>query len=333
MLITTYFMPRTKQTYFTYKKPNWLKRNLIEILTVFGGLIAINLIFFAKAYTETNTINPENAGQLGDFVGGYIGTIFTLVSVVFLYSTLKNQREASTLEKFETKYFELIKMHRDNVVEIEIGNEYGKKIFVMMIREFREILKITKETSTKKNQNFNQKELFIISYYALFFGVGPNSSRMLKKALKGYDQFFVDEFEKTLNNETTKSKVQTERKFNFTPFEGHQSRLGHYYRHLFQTVSYVNKQKADFDKYEYVKTIRAQLTTHEQALLFINCLTPIGQIWWDENLLLKYRFVKNIPFGFFDKDTEIDLESYFPTDYFEYKERKTTNDKDKTQPS
>lgn len=326
-------MTTQKQTYIIYKKPNWLTRNLTEILTIIGGLISINLIFFAKAYTETNTVDPATAGQLGDFVGGYIGTIFALVSVVFLYSTLKNQREASTAEKFETKYFELIKMHRDNVAEIEIGDDFGKKIFVLMIREFREILKITKDVAVKKNQNFSQKEFFIISYYALFFGVGPNSSRMLKEALKGYDQSFVDEFEKTLNNDTTKSKVKSEREFNFIPFEGHQSRLGHYYRHLYQTVSYVNKQTADFDKYEYVKTIRAQLTTHEQALLFINCLTPIGQVWWEENLLLGYRFIKNIPYGFFDNVTEIDLASFFPTDYFEYQERKTTNNKDKTQPT
>lgn len=328
--LSTNIMTTLEQTYITYKKPNLFTKNLTEIVTIIGGLIAVNLIFFANAYTETNTVNPATAGQLGDFVGGYIGTIFALVSVVFLYSTLKNQREASTAEKFETKYFELIKMHRDNVAEIGIGDDCGKKIFVMMIREFREILKITRDVAAKKNHYYNQKELFIISYYALFFGVGPNSSRMLKEALKDYDQSFVDEFEKTLNNDTTKNTVKSERKFKFIPFEGHQSRLGHYYRHLYQTVSYVNKQTSDFDKYEYVKTVRAQLTTHEQALLFINCLTPIGKVWWDENLLLGYRFVKNIPYGFFDKDAEIDLALYFPTDYFEYQERKITNDKDKT---
>jgi uncharacterized membrane protein len=326
-------MTTTKQTYISYIKPNWWTRNLTEILTIIGGLITINLIFFASAYTETNTIDPATAGQLGDFVGGYIGTIFALVSVVFLYSTLKNQREASTTEKFETKYFELIKMHRDNVAEIGIGDDFGKKIFVMMIREFREILKITKDVAKNQNQTFKQEELFIISYYVLFFGVGPNSSRMLKEALKGYDHVFVNELEKTLNNDTTKSTVKADRKFKFIPFEGHQSRLGHYYRHLYQTVCYVNKQVTDIDKYEFVKTIRAQLTTHEQALLFINCLTPIGKIWWDENLLTGYRFVKNIPYGFFDKDTEIDLADYFPADYFEFQERKTPNENDKTQPT
>ena len=120
--------PKDTSKYQTYKKPSWWKRNIIEILTIFGGLIAINLIFFADAYTETNTVNPDTAGQLGDFVGGYIGTIFALVGVVLLYSTLKNQRVTTSVEKFETKYFELIKMHRDNVAEIGIGKDFGKNI-------------------------------------------------------------------------------------------------------------------------------------------------------------------------------------------------------------
>src|SRR5690606_36324271 len=141
------------------------------------------------------------------------GTIFALVSVVFLYSTLKNQREASTIEKFETKFFELIKMHRENVAEIGIGKDFGKKIFVMMIREFREIQKITKEIAEKQNQKYNQEETFIISYYALFFGVGPNSSRMLIEALKSYNQNFVFEFERALNNEATKTRIKKERRF------------------------------------------------------------------------------------------------------------------------
>ncbi len=212
-----------------------------------------------------------------------------------------------------------------------INWKFSERAEQLQSSAIREILKITRDVANKKSQCFSEKDLFIISYYALFFGVGPNSSRMLKIALASFDKSFVDEYEKTLNNTDIKNKVKDERKFKFIPFEGHQSRLGHYYRHLYQTVSYVNNQTIDIDKYEYVKTIRAQLTTHEQALLFINCLTPLGQVWWDENLIIGYRFVKNIPYGFFEKGTEIDLTTYFPSDYFEYQEGKRTNNKDKTQ--
>jgi len=320
-------MQDSQQPYEIYKKPDWWKRNSIEIWITALGLFVIALVFSADVYRETNTLNIEGAAQLGDFVGGFIGTIFTLISVLLLYSTLKDQRTASTIEKFETKYFELIKMHRENVNEMGLKDHLGKKIFVILIREFREILKITIKTAQKCDQNFEQKELFIISYHALFFGVGPNSSRMLKSSLTNYDKNFVDEFEGALNNKETKNQVKNDRKLGYTPFEGHQSRLGHYYRHLYQTVCYVENQTCDINKYEYVKTIRAQLTTHEQALLFINCLTIIGEVWWDKKLLIKYRFVQNIPYLFFDKENEIDLERYFPSDYFEWQEnnKKTKN--------
>ena len=82
---------------------------------------------------------------------------------------------------------------------------------------------------------------------------------------------------------------------------GHISRLGHYYRHLFQTVKYVDEyDKYNFDdkeRYNYLKTLRAQLSSHEQILLYYNCLTSLGNIWLDKKhpYLIKYKMIKNIP--------------------------------------
>jgi hypothetical protein len=257
---------------------------------------------------------------LGDFVGGYIGTIFSLTSIVLLYSTLKNQRQSSTIEKFETKYFELVRLHRENVDEVSIGNDKGRKIFVILIREFRSILEIVKQLASEQKQNLPLNQLLIISYYVLFYGVGPNSSRMLKEALRDFDAAFISELDRYFNSDDVKKNAKEEKKFKFTPFEGHQSRLGHYYRHLYQTVCYVDIQATDIDKYEYVKTLRAQLTTHEQALLLINSLTPIGRKWWEKDLITRYKLVQNLPRAFFDKTSEIDTESMFPSDYFEWQE-------------
>ena len=55
---------------------------------------------------------------------------------------------------------------------------------------------------------------------------------------------------------------------------GHLRRLGHYIRHLFQTVKFVDDQPNEIismeDKYSYVSNLRAQLSAHEQILLFYN---------------------------------------------------------------
>ena len=90
----------------------------------------------------------------------------------------------------------------------------------------------------------------------------------------------------------------------YKPFEGHGhvSRLGHYFRHLFQTVKFVIEQDDEIipNKYEYIKTLRAQLSTHEQLLLYYNSLSILGKPWNDANLLTDYRFIKNIPLPYAD---------------------------------
>ncbi|RYZ90661.1 MAG: hypothetical protein EOP06_07640, partial [Proteobacteria bacterium] len=221
---------------------------------------------------------------------------------------------------FETKYFELLKLHRDNVAELDLGNATGRKIFVLLIREFRSILSIVKDVAGELRLTLDAKTFFEVSYNVLFYGVGPNSSRVLRASLSHFDIKFTDALLLQLENPNVKADVKAQRGFDFTPFEGHQSRLGHYYRHLFQSVTYVDDVEINIDKYEYVKTIRAQLSTHEQALLFINSLSLHGRPWQTSKLLVRYRLVKNIPPLFFSPESELDISTDFPADYFEWQQ-------------
>lgn len=305
-----------KPDYEYFKKENWLKRNSVEIATIIVGLIVINLIFLAKAF-RGNQISAVNASYLGAFISGYIGTFFALVSVVFLYSTLKNQRRDGNIEKFENKYFELIRLHRDNVSEIGIGNSSGKKIFVLLIRELRAIVNIVKRVSIQHDNILGDCEkIFATSYLILFYGIGPNSTRILKNALKNNN--LTDTFIDNIVTELSHDQNSIKDSLGFTPFIGQQSILGHYYRHLYQTVWFVdNKRDVPIDRYGYVKTVRAQLTNHEQALLFINSLSSLGKKWWDGKLMIRYKLVKNLPKTFFDPVSEIDITTYFPKNYFE----------------
>jgi hypothetical protein len=255
---------------FDMRKPSkWWREYVVEIVIVVMGLAFVNAIFIAKAFRQSTTVNPEAAGQLGSFVGGYVGAVFALIGVVLLFSTLKSQRRASEQQNFENKYFELIKMHRDNVAEIELQGASGRKLFVLLVRELRCILDIVRGIAKTFHQQLTQKQILHIAYYCLFFGVGPNSSRMLKMSLSMFDKPFIDAVERELNGSEIKERIRKERNFAYVPFEGHQSRLGHYYRHLYQMVRYVDLQMLNINKYEYVKTIRAQLSTHEQALLLV----------------------------------------------------------------
>jgi len=60
----------------------------------------------------------EKTGQFGDYIGGFVGTIFSLAAFIFLFLTFKQQTEVYQRERLETKFFEMIKLHRDNVSEL-----------------------------------------------------------------------------------------------------------------------------------------------------------------------------------------------------------------------
>lgn len=92
-------------------------------------------------------------------------------------------------------------------------------------------------------------------------------------------------------------------------YGGHQFRLGHYFRHLYQSFKYLNNHPDldDKEKYEYGKMYRAQLSTYEQALLLVNSISSLGMRWeftpeaQDQKkpittgLITKYNLIKNLP--------------------------------------
>lgn len=63
--------------------------------------------------------------------------------------------------------------------------------------------------------------------------------------------------------------------------------------------------------------IRAQLSTHEQALLTLNSLSILGKSWEVHDLIAEYNLIKNIPKGFFDDDS---IKVMFPNVKFEYED-------------
>jgi len=110
-------------------------------------------------------------------------------------------------------------------------------------------------------------------------------------------------------------------------FGGHQYHLGHYFRHFYQSVKYIDSQPcwllSEIEKYEFVKTLRAQLSNYEQALLFINSLTQLGRKWEYENtsrreLISKYNLIKNLPEYFIP---DMRPQYYYPKVDFEWKEK------------
>src|SRR5687768_12143653 len=97
----------------TRPRAPWWREFRHELLIVVIGILAMNAIFISVAFRDGYSVDREAAGQLGDFVGGYVGTLFILISVVLVVATLRSQQTSAAHDNFENRYFELLKLHRD----------------------------------------------------------------------------------------------------------------------------------------------------------------------------------------------------------------------------
>lgn len=294
------------------------RRYRFELIIGLFGLVAVNGIFVVNHFREFTHLDAEYSEHFGAFIGGYFGSLFSLAAMLLLLATLRAQRESAERLDFSTKYFQLLTLHRQNVAEIELagGLITGRMVFLRILDEFRAALEVVKRTP--KSTELTRQQIIQSAFYSAFYGVGSNSTRMLTDALRTVG--IAQDTAAQISQRLMLTKIGQE-KGGVIVFDGHQHRLGHYYRHLYQLVTYVDRQQSsllnDEEKYEYVKTVRAQLSTHEQGLLLLNSLTPVGHRWWDDGLITKYRLVKNLPPNFFDPLGEFDMYKLFEKGYFE----------------
>jgi len=307
------------------------------------GLVLLSIFLFLFFFAQLLGQNPPRTmavdfKKLAEF-GTAIGGIFTIVSIFFFYQTLtyqiktsKKQSKASSLGQFESRVFELLRYHRENVEVTEMrnpnhyGDKYykGHKAFREIYRQFDELVgyvssflaevelksiylndeEFEKEIKTLKRQGVNSgiyktMNEINIAYLILFFGVDKEGRVALETKMSA--KYKVSYFTKLFDNlserialwslEDSEGKEDKEKwkdlkgempyrglKIKF--YGGHQYRLGHYFRHLFQTISYIDNTGVSYeDNYEYTKIIRAQLSSYEQKLLFINSISDLGRTW------------------------------------------------------
>jgi len=230
-------------------------------------------------------------------MAGLVGPLFSLTGILLIVATLVRQNYMFKIQQLETKYFELIKIHRDNVNNwkklTSTGTWTGSQVVMEVYNELGVILSILDYLCETHQIKLDENDKGGMAYTILYFGIGEKSSPILKNYFERNYKVISASDVNWIINELQRLKISTSE--NSYRFDGHQIRLGHYYRHLYQTVKYVDSQEylKHSEKYTYIKTLRAQLTTFEQSLLFFNSLSILGKNW--KNFMEVYQLIKNLP--------------------------------------
>lgn len=344
----------------------------ILIIAIFLISVSFIVPIILTQESITKSFDFTQTGQIGDTIGGLMNPFIALAGVLvtglafymqykanilqrkIFYKQLeedkirfkseiensiaqfdkqfKAQEQQIKLQQFEAQFYEMLRLHKENVNEIElfakrkvpfkineeIKNKYEtfsitkRNAFVELKKEFEFIL----SQFTKNDLGKMDNKIFTKCYDIFFWGVSgfDNDELSLAEKLEKAEEKTIENILlKFKNNQYRKETTPFEEEVNFgiLAFEGHSEFLGHYYRHLFHTVKFVVFQEETFLTYEekikYLRVLRAQLSNHEQIMIFYNWLSGYGRHWEDDKnkFFTEYCMIHNLWYSELFKDTFI----------------------------
>jgi hypothetical protein len=249
---------------------------------------------FKEGYSDTGIIGDTFGGLLGPPIA-FLAAILTFLAFWVQYEAnkqqrhdIKQQREDWQLERLETRFFELLKLHKENVSEIEFRNKQGKFAFGELFDNFEKIYDTVNRTYKAVGAPPVVNPAYI-AYLIFFFGLGFKEEKSYVPDLTSGEKDFFDATKKALTPEVYYMDSYR------IPYDGVFVILASYYRQLYQVTKYVTDYKLlePADKYQYIRTLRGQMSEQEQLMLYLNGSILFPDKW--EELFTEYRLIKNIP--------------------------------------
>ena len=250
------------------KWPYWVLTLLFLMFSVVCFKWGRTIHLFDNEYVADNEI----LGTFGDFFGGVLGTIFTFISVLLVVKTFRyqqtvtkdNQKQQET-QRFNDVFFELLRLYQSEVKELN-----------GMLERIVEIKKEEKEEE--------QEETY----------------RVKKEQIQYNDKDFFDE-EKTLiqkkyrNLNSYKDNIARSVNYYMLFYTKNHSKMAAYYRTLYRIYELIDKTTLidEYQRKDYSKIVRAQLTESELFFLRYNAMTIYGKQF--VFYINKYHILKHLP--------------------------------------
>jgi hypothetical protein len=180
----------------------------------------------------------------------------------------------------------MLRLHKENVNELNIrsisdGQKVeGRTAFESMVSDFNMLLSY----AVFGNIPMSSDE-YNVAYTIFFFGYSEEQVERLSTPAQNF-----------IKGENVTGNIPLP---DFKVHKGYSSFLGHYYRHLFMMVKFVvgSDMITEYnDKMKYLKMLRAQLSNHEQIMLFYNWISGYGEDWENEDnrYFTEYRMIHNL---------------------------------------
>lgn len=245
-----------------------------HVFLVFLVLVIFGIIFFTS---------DRDLGTFGDFFGGTLNPILTFISVIFLISTIKIQQTELSLTRKELMQTRLEYKNTSDA----LNTQAIENTFFNILKLHNEIVINLKTTGGIIYDT--RGSLSSHKGHAVFDVILQEVKREGFHSENNDPSFIYSNYVKIQNN--------------------HNHILGQYFRNLYQALKLIDGYSDNVlppeKKKKYSSILRAQLSSKELAVLFLNCLDGVCDNGQFKNLLIEYAMLEHLPI------TKVNDSSYF----------------------
>lgn len=299
---------------------NWINKHIVHIafsITIFGFIIIL-IFIFAQPFNDCSfKPNSELFGQFGDFIGGFVGSLFSLAGFLLIYETFKlqktaidkqkeaivQQKDISDVDRFENLFFNLLKNYQDVKKEIiawfsdinssEIKYDYevrGLNFFIRSKNELKFLIKIFREKryiSYDKiiEQNNDEDD----QYNNNSLDSKEEQIEELRIGLKtDFYKISPEEYNRIKQLDIRIQILEISKLF----FKQNNYAIANYFNFLLMIVDFVENSKIKKEENtKYIRFIITQMTKFELFLLYYYSISNIELV---DSILKKYNFFENL---------------------------------------
>jgi hypothetical protein len=260
-----------------------LKKETVISTVIFTGLITAITIIFAFAWNESffqseQAVNSEKLAQLGDFIGGVVGSLWALAGVFLFYKALTEQRIDFKNNK-DTLELQVSALNQQ-IDEFKLNREEQK-----LSRKVYE-----EQSKTAKIQQFDSSFYSLLNVYlSIKNNLSNHNSEYFKELVDKLDSYYKSE-------ELCLIKRHKGVVSGFIDiYNIKKEALSRYFRAFYRLIIIIDSSKVltEEEKYFYAKILRAQLSDFELIILFYNSFTFLGKK--TQSFALKYNIFKHLP--------------------------------------
>lgn len=277
---------------------DWIACAIIFVRIFF--LIPLSFPFFMDHVFHVTKENPIDAfGLMGDSYGG-INALFSSLAFFGVLVTMLIQSRDNKKRTIVEQYFKMLDEQQKVVDEINVPQARrpkkdeaiviakGRKAFVEFKIQLKYLVIEIRKVADDGGFELSDIDVADIAYAVFYYGSDTSWKPFMMEYLKDYK-----DTEKLVDGIVAKLKSNKR----FVLERPNHNYLSVYFRNMYNAIKLIDNSSLfnEEEKLNYVKVLRSQLSNSELYILFFNLISRFGKKWMDNNYVVKYQLIQNLP--------------------------------------